>query len=169
MPDLSSFHRDFVFLHVLGVFVFLLAHGVSAAVLFRVRAERDPVALRSLLALSEAAMIGMGVGFLVLLATGILAGFSGNYWTSGRLWLWASVAVFVVVVLLMTPLARFPLDRVRTAVGLKEQKGRAEASPPIAESAAIEAATASVRPWPVAAVGLGGVALLAWLMMYKPF
>lgn len=160
MPDLAPFHRDFVFVHLLGVFMFLLAHGVSAGVLFRLRSERDPAVLRSLLRLSEGALSVMGVGALILLVAGILAGFSGNYWTTGRYWLWASLVIFIGVGLLMTPLARFPLNRVRDAVD--EATGELDA-------ATMEAAVGARRPILVASVGLGAVALLAWLMMYKPF
>ncbi len=40
------------FLHVLGVFAFLMAHGASASMLFRLRRERDPEKIRTLLDLS---------------------------------------------------------------------------------------------------------------------
>jgi len=49
VPDLSQFHGLIVIVHVLGVLLFALAHGVSAAVLLRIRPERDPAALRTLL------------------------------------------------------------------------------------------------------------------------
>jgi hypothetical protein len=35
-------HGLMVFLHVLGAFVFVLAHGASALVAFRLRTEREP-------------------------------------------------------------------------------------------------------------------------------
>jgi hypothetical protein len=41
-----------VFVHLLGVFGFLMSHGVAAFVAFRVRNEKDLIALRTLLALS---------------------------------------------------------------------------------------------------------------------
>jgi hypothetical protein len=164
VPDLAPFHRDFVFLHILGVFVFLLAHGVSAGVMFRVRAESDPRALRALLTLSERSLNVMFGGALAFFIFGILAGFSGNFWTTpGGLWIWASLILVVVVFLLMTPLARFPLNRVREAVG----DGAEESPGP--DAAAIANAQARVQPMVVASMGVGGVAVLTWLMMYKPF
>ncbi len=79
MPDLAKFHGPIVVLHVLGVLLFALAPGVSAAVLLRIRSERDPAALRTLLDLSRRSMNVMGVGFLVWFLSGVLAGFSGNW------------------------------------------------------------------------------------------
>ena len=48
MPDISFLHGPIVLAHVIGVLLFVLAHGVSAAVLLRVPNERDPAALRTL-------------------------------------------------------------------------------------------------------------------------
>lgn len=168
MPDLAPFHQWIVFAHILGVFGFLVFHGVSVAVLFRIRHERDPHTLRTLLDLSNRSLIGMGIGFLVWFIAGVLAGFSGNFWTTGRLWLWASLIVAIVVVALMTPLGRFYVDRVRRAVGVDPKSGKVDpAFTP--DPAAIDAAARSGRPMLVAAIGFGGVAVLTWLMMFKPF
>ncbi|HUG48134.1 MAG TPA: DUF2269 family protein [Candidatus Limnocylindria bacterium] len=170
MPDLGQFHREIVFLHVIGVFLFLLAHGVSAGVMFWLRREREPAVLRSLLGLSYKAVLAMAVGALLLFVTGILAGFSGDSWTDGRLWLWVSLAVFVAVFLLMTPLARMPLDRIRKALDepTSEPPTLGSAVEPGA-SASLEAAITATRPMLVAGLGVGAVIVLTWLMMYKPF
>ncbi len=74
--DLSPFHGWIVFLHVVGVLLFVLAHGVSVAVLLKMRTERDPVALRTLLDLSRTSLNVAGVGFLLWFVGGIVAGFS---------------------------------------------------------------------------------------------
>jgi hypothetical protein len=168
MPDLSPFHAYIVFVHVLGVFAFLIFHGVSVGVLFGIRAEREPERLRALLDLSTWSFAGMTIGGLVWLASGILAGFSGNYWTTGRYWIWASLAVVVVVIGLMTPLGRIYLGRVRVAVGIDTKTGKHDPTLAV-EPAAIEAAVNSGKPMLVAAIGFGGIAILAWLMMFKPF
>ena len=137
--------------------------------MFRVRRERQPEALRALLGLSYSALLAMAVGALLLFVTGLLAGFSGNYWTTGQLWLWASLAIFVAVFLLMTPLARMPLDRVRKALD------EPTTGPPTAGSAvdvaptSLDGAIAGTRPMLVATLGVGAVIVLTWLMMYKPF
>lgn len=169
MPDISGFHRWIVFAHIVGVFLFLLAHGVSAGVLFRLRAERDPTAVRTLLDLSARSFGVMGIGFLLWFFGGVLAGFSGNFWTAeGHRWIWASLAVAIVVTGLMTPMAAFYLNRVREAVGI-DPKTREVRADMVVDAAVLDAAIMSGRPLLVAAIGLGGVVVLAWLMMFKPF
>ena len=168
MPDLSPFHAWFVFIHVLGVFLFLIFHGASVAVLFRVRNERDPLVLRPLLDLSARSVAGMGIGAAIWFFAGILAGFSGNFWATGRLWLWVSLVLTVVIVGLMTPLGAFYINRVRSAVGI-DPKTRAVDPAFVADPAAIEAAARSGQPMLLAAIGFGGLAVLLYLMMFKPF
>src|SRR6476620_211208 len=84
-----------VFLHIAGVFLFLLGHGGSANVAFQLRRERNPDRIRALLDLSVWSYIGTYAGLLLLLLTGIIAGFMGSYW--GRGWIWAAIVLFVVL------------------------------------------------------------------------
>lgn len=166
--DLAPFHGWIVFIHIVGVFTFLLAHGVSAGVLLRLRSERDPAAVRTLLDLSRRSMVAMSVGALVWLVAGILAGFSGNYWTTGRYWIWASLVVALVIGGVMTPFGRLYLDRVRRAVGIDPKTGAIDASAPV-DPARLDAAIKSGRPLTVALIGFVGLAVLVYLMRYKPF
>ncbi|MEP7158158.1 MAG: hypothetical protein ABI797_01905 [Chloroflexota bacterium] len=166
--DLAPFHGWIVFIHIVGVFAFLLAHGVSAGVLLRLRSERDPAAVRTLLDLSRRSMLVMGIGALVWLVAGILAGFSGNYWTTGRYWIWASLIIAFVIFGVMTPFGRFYLDRVRAAVGIDPKTGAIDASKPV-DAAALDSAINSGKPMLLATIGFGGLAVLAYLMMFKPF
>lgn len=169
MIDLAPYHQWIVFVHIIGVFLFLLAHGTSAAVLFRLRGERDPAAVLTLVDLSARTINVMGVGLGLWFFGGIAAGFSGNYWTSGRLWIWASLAIAVAVIALMTPLGRFYVNRVRTALGV-DPKGKAgQRLGSEIDPEALDAAIRSGRPALLASVGLGAVAVLTWLMMFKPF
>jgi small-conductance mechanosensitive channel len=167
MPDIAPFHGPIVVLHVLGVIGFLLAHGVSATVLLRLRTERNPDTLRTLLDLSRRSVAVMSVGFVVWFLTGIAAGFSGNWWTSGRYWIWVSLAIAIVITGVMTPMGRFYLDRVRAALGM-DAKGSFDSTAQV-DPVALEAAIASGRPGLLAAIGIGGLAILGWLMVAKPF
>lgn len=168
VPDLSQFHGLIVVVHVLGVLVFVLAHGVSAAVLLRIRSERDPASLRTLLDLSRRSVNVMGVGFLLWFLSGILAGFSGNFWTTGRLWIWVSLVIAILITGQMTPMGRFYLNRVRTALGVDEKTGVYDPTVQV-DAAALEAAIASGQPALVAAIGVTGLAVITWLMIAKPF
>ena len=169
MIDLAPYHQWIVFVHILGVFLFLLAHGASAAVLLRLRGEREPHAVLTLVDLSSRSINVMAVGLLLWFFGGIAAGFSGNFWTSGRLWIWASLVVAVVVIGLMTPLGRSYLNRVRTALGIDPKGKPGQELGAHVDGAALDDAIRSGRPMLLASIGLGAVAVLTWLMMFKPF
>jgi hypothetical protein len=168
LVDLSPFHGWIVFVHVLGVLMFVLAHGVSVAVLLRMRTERNPVALRALLDLSRASLGVAAIGFVLWFVAGIVAGFSGNWWTSGRWWIWVSLAVAVVITGMMTPMGRIYFNRVRTALGVDPKTGRADRTIEV-DGAVVEAAIASGQPTFLAGVGIIGLVVLLWLMVAKPF
>lgn len=149
-----------VFIHVAGVLVFFFAHGASAAVAFRLRQERDPRRVRALLDLSKGSLSWlMGGSFLVLLASGIAAGFMGQWW--GQLWLWLSLGLMILVVVAMTPLARMRLEAVRKALDGDDTN----------ESDEEEAMRllAAWNPVPIAALGVTVLLVVLWLMMFKPF
>jgi ABC-type Co2+ transport system permease subunit len=89
-------YRWIVFLHIAGIFGFLLAHGSSAGVAFALRRERRPERLRALLDLSSSTLSVFYLSLLVLLAAGIVAGFMGHWWGQG--WIWLSLGVLVAMV-----------------------------------------------------------------------
>lgn len=169
---MTDLHTWIVFIHVAGVIVFLIAHGVSVGVVLRLRAERDPAAVRTLVDLSRGSMMAMSVGALIWLAAGIVAGFTGNggagWWTTGRYWIWASLVLAIVIIGLMTPMGRLYLNRIRTAVGVDVKTGAVAPGFQV-DPAALEAAVKSGNPTLLAAIGVGGLLILLWLMVFKPF
>ena len=88
-----------VFLHVLFVFGYLLAHGVSAAVSFALKKERDIQRIRAMLDLSAASYPTMFLSLYAFFIFGIIAGFMGGWWKLG--WIWVSILLLVVIVVLM--------------------------------------------------------------------
>jgi hypothetical protein len=132
------------------------------------RTERNPVALRSLLDLSRASLNSAGIGFLLWFVAGIVAGFSGNWWTSGTYWIWVSLGIAIVITGLMTPMGRFYFNRVRTAVGVDPKTGHLDPTVQV-DGTAVEAAVASGQPTILAAIGIIGLVVLLWLMVAKPF
>jgi hypothetical protein len=167
LGDLSSW---LVFLHVLGVLGFTLAHGSSVAVAFRLKRERDPQRIRALLDLS-----GVTIGFVylalgVILLTGVIVGFTRGWWTSGQLWLWASIVILLGVMVGMYVIASKWTTSVRELLGGVLQR---EGSLPMPEQppsdAQIEAVLARGRPGLIAAIGGGGLVVITFLMMFKPF
>jgi hypothetical protein len=168
----TDLHTWIVFIHIAGVLVFLIAHGVSAAVVLRLRAERDPAAVRTLVDLSWRSMMAMTVGGLVWLVAGIIAGFTGNggagFWTTGTYWIWASLALAIGIMAVKTPWGRMYLNRVRAAVGVDVKTGAVDATFQV-NPATLDAAVASGKPVLLATIGVGGVLVILWLMVFQPF
>jgi hypothetical protein len=155
-----------VFAHILGIFGFLLAHGTAAAVAFALRRQREVERVRVLLDLSRGVTMVANVSLLVLLT----AGFMGNWWGQG--WIWVSLGLFILIGVTMTLLGSRPLNRLRQLV----HAGNPSRSETISHSSLDTSAEkqlavllAATHPWLLAVIGGGGLVLILWLMMFKPF
>lgn len=159
-----------VLVHIVAAFVFVLAHGASAFVAFRIRSETDRTRLAALLELSGASLATTFIALLVLLVAGIWAAIAGGHFGGGKYWAWAALGVFIVTAGLMTPLASSWMNRVRHAIGARTQADKKTDPDPVpASDAELAAILATGRPELVAAVGLVGLAVLVTLMRFKPF
>ena len=148
-------------LHIVGAFAFVAAHGVSMGVSFRLRKERDPGRVTMLLQLSGSANTFMYVGLLVLLVAGIVAGFQLNAW--GRGWIWTALGVLAGTIAFMFAMAFPYYRRVRTIADALAGGSRAVTPEQFAEL------LASRRPYLLAAVGGAALLIILWLMVLKPF
>jgi len=165
-------YRWWVFLHILGAFAFLLGHGVSVAMAIALRREREPQRVQALLDLSRVYLNLTYASLLVLLIGGIVAGFLGHWW--GRGWIWAALAILVVLWVGMSVLGTSFYDRVRIAVGTEPMYGARKKAwlqerPPPASPQELDAILSSSRPFLLAWAGVIGLALILWLMVLKPF
>jgi hypothetical protein len=163
----AAMYQVVVFFHVLGAFAFILAHGVSMVVSFRLRRERDAARQASLLELSGQGIGLMYIGLGVLLLAGIVAGFMGGHW--GRGWIWASLGVLVAVIVVMYTVATPFYGRMRAAAGVPGSEQMASRLKPPASPGDLEVLATSPRPMVLAAVGGIGLAVIVWLMLFKPF
>jgi hypothetical protein len=156
-----------VFAHILGAFTFVLAHGVSMFVAVRIRNERDHARVAALLDMSKSAIAIAAFAVIFLLVTGVIAGFVGDWW--GQRWIWASLAILVLLWGYMSFRGTRYLDGVRHAlgsVGVYDKKGT---EPPPADSSTAAALLASSRAVELATVGGIGLVVILWLMVLKPF
>ncbi|MBI2759689.1 MAG: hypothetical protein HYX49_13580 [Chloroflexi bacterium] len=154
-----------VFLHILFAFLFMLAHGVYAAVMLKFRTEPDPE--RSLtffnvlseLTLMRVLMVLMGIPAFV-------AAFLAGWWQKG--WIWASVAVFLIVSYVMVKYGAGYYSVIESAALRLIEARKTGANP---ETALKEFDKARNAPHPiiVSIVGIAGLAVILWLMRFKPF
>jgi hypothetical protein len=160
-------HRIFLFAHVLSAFLYLLAHGGSVAVAFRVRREMSAERVRTLLDLSRFTVAVANYMFMTMVVCGVVLGFLGHWWSAR--WIWLSIVVLVIVLVFMGRWAAPYFRRIRNAVGLVFADGtwqRIAGEPPADELArALDSGNASA----ITALAMGGWSLILWLMLFKPF
>ncbi len=159
-------YRWLVFLHIVGAFAFLMAHGVSASVMFALRRERSVDRIRSLLELSRGSLGVMLGGLLLILATGVINGFIGQWWKAG--WIWASIGLFFLIYGSMSALGSRGLNELRIGLGMPSsygQKPRAEQL----DAAQVDAILNRSNPILLTLIGFGGFVIIAGLMWFKPF
>ena len=157
-----------VLAHVVAVIVAFGAHGVSAFAMFRVKRETDRPRIAAVLDLSSTALIAAGIALIIALLLGLVAAIMGGHFS--RLWPWVAIVIVVLVWLLMTPMAANPMTGIRAALGLPsrlDKKGDPPRQP--ASEAELAIAQARLQPELVAAIGVGAIVILVWLMEMKPF
>jgi hypothetical protein len=157
-----------MFLHIVSVFGFLMAHGVSASVSFALRSERNLERVRALLMLSAKSYPVMYGSLLLLLIAGVILGFMGSWWGHG--WIWVSLVLLIAMIMLMGRFGSRIYGGARKLTGLPYME-RGKIQPPIepASTAEINSLLDQGQPMLLTAIGFGGIVLIAWLMMFKPF
>ncbi len=166
--DLAPFLPGLKFIHVLAALGFLLAHGASAAVSVRLRRERDRSRMIAYLELSASTFGAAYVALLVLFVGGIISGIAGGYWTAGQWWLWVSLALFMALFVEMSFVRWRYLLGVRTALGIAPPPKTGD-RPPLASDDELFGLLDSALPMLNLAFALLVIAVLVWLMMFKPF
>lgn len=168
---LSALYPWIVFVHVAAAFAFILAHGVAVFASFRVRAERDRARIAALLDLSTASVRLMYGALLIVVVAGLLAAGMGGW--LGRLWPWTALGVLVLLAAAMDIIGTTHFTRLRQLAGasISPRRARRLAPAPEPEAAAEELALRlrSRRPELLAAIGGGGLLIVIWLMVLKPF
>src|SRR6266511_1183180 len=149
-----------VLLHLTGVFVFLVAHGVSVGVLFRLRRERDPSKVAALLELSAGSVRAFYGGLVILLVGGFAAVATGHLWS--KPWFWIALGVLVLasvgMVLMATPYYRRVGFVSRAMVGGTEAVTKEQFDEVLRDN----------RSNSVAAMGSVALAIILYMMVMKP-
>jgi plastocyanin len=153
-------YQWWVFLHLIGVFAFLSVHGVSVVVALRLRRERDPARINSLLDLSGRMVKALYISLGILLAGGVVATFTGHLWSSR--WIWGAIVTLIVVTLAMYFMARPYYQRVRFI-----SRAVAEGSQAVTPEQ-FDGVLMSRRPLTIAWIGVVGLTFILYLMVMKP-
>jgi hypothetical protein len=157
------------FVHVLGVLGFLAAHGASVSVSFKMRGEHDRERVRALLDVSGAYLSAMYGSLLVLVLAGVAVGLLGGWFTKS-LWIWVALALLFGIMVAMYYFGTAHFSELRKAAGLPYAVGSRRQLPvEPASDAELTTLISKGRPWTLAVIGFGGIAIIAFLMMFKPF
>jgi hypothetical protein len=153
------------YVHIAGALLFVMGHGASVAVAFKVRSERDPGRILALLQLSTWSLWMFYLGVLFLLGAGIWAGFTpgaeGSWWEYG--WIWVALGTFVLTMFAMYGVASNYYRRLRTITEAMVGGSEAVSVDRLAE------VLSGPRAWILAIVGFGSLLFILYLMLFKPF
>ena len=161
---MAELYPWFVFIHIVGLVLFAMGHGVAAVMAFRVRAVPQARAVAGALQAGSIALGPMYIGLVLLIVGGLGAAAGANLW--GEPWIIASMVVLVVVIAIMYSVATPYYGRLRDAVGLRAPKGQTPQVTVTDEELAQMLDTR--RPEVLMAVGGIGLLVLLWLMVLKP-
>jgi len=150
------------YLHVAAVFLFLLFHGVQMWAMFSLGPalpDREKIFDRA--EQSRMASTPMYVSLGLLVVFGVIAGIDGDWFSHGW-WIWAAIGVLLVTSGAMSAIAGPYMKRVRAAT-----TRWADGSYPMSEDE-LEALLRGPQSKIISIVGIAGLAVLLWLMVYKP-
>ena len=148
-------------LHVLGVLGFVMFHGVSIWVALRLRKERDRMRIAELLQFSGSSVQGMYVSLGLLILFGVITGFAGSWW--GHWWIWLALVILLGMVGEMSAVAGPYYRRVKEAVEVRPS------GVPRRSDEELDEILRSPLAMFNAVLGLVALAVLAYLMVFKPF
>jgi hypothetical protein len=150
------------FLHALSAMAYFLFHGVVASVTFAFRRDPGPVRVQVLSDAMSFAYRGAPIAGVILVLSGILLGVLGRFW--GERWLWASVGLLLVLGILMNRLGK---PYMTEAFDGARNPGSGTRLQPRGRIAA-GLRKFAFHPMFFTVTGLIGLAIVLWLMMFKP-
>jgi hypothetical protein len=153
-------YRWWVLLHIMGVFGFLIAHGVSISVALKLRKERDRARITELLQFSGGSVLWMYVSLGLLLVGGIAAGLQNHYFSFW--WIWISLGLLVAAVAEMAAVGAPYYRKVKEAVLLRAS------GVPRKSDEELDALLGSSLPMMNAIFGFVVLVVILWLMIWKP-
>lgn len=160
-------YRWVLLIHIGSVLGFVLVHGASGMAAWRLRRERGLEPARALLELTMASTNLMYGLLVLLLASGIVLGFMGHWW--GRGWIWAALVVLLAIVAAMSIFGH-SYHEARRLAGTRyfDYRKVREMPPQPADAAGLAHELEAARPNLLIGIGVVGLLILLWLMLFKP-
>ena len=154
-----------VFLHILFAFLFMLGHGAHAAAMLKFRGEPDPE--KSLTFFSNVPDIKYVRCFYIAMGVfGFAAAFITPWWK--QVWPWASAVIFAIISWVMYKYGAgyygIIFDASNRLIEAKKTNTNFETA-----QKEFDHARNAPHAMIVSVVGLVGLAVILWLMRFKPF
>jgi hypothetical protein len=165
---MGSLYDWIKFLHVVAAITFMVSHGTSIAISFRLKQELDVERIKAMLDISGTMWVAMMLSLLVAAIAGIVLGFMLSWWS--QWWIWVSIVLLLVLTIWMFTIGQGTYHQLRRTLGMPFQAGSKEM--PAQEPAPVEESYALIektKPVLMLVVGYGGFVVIIWLMMFKPF
>jgi len=154
-----------VFLHILFAFLFMLAHGAHAAAMLKFRGEPDPEQSLTFLNIIPQTTL-LRVLAVLMGVTGLIAAFITPWWRQG--WPWASLVIFVIIAYVMFKYGAGYYDIILDSATRLIEAKKTNVNLSAAQKEYDHARNAP-HAMIVSAVGIVGLAIILWLMRFKPF
>ena len=150
-----------LWLHIASGLGFMAIHGASMVVPYVIRRETDRKRIESLMSFSAKTVVPMYISLLAVIGTGLWLGFVLPGWMT-QAWYWASLGLLLLITMLMFFVAR-PFGRKVLAACEMRPTGV-----PRHSDAELRQILGSQRTNVITAMGVIGIALILWMMVFKP-
>ncbi len=154
-----------VFLHVLFALLFMLAHGAHAAGMLKFRGEPDPEQSLTFFNIVPTTTL-IRVLTVLMGIPGLAAAFLAPWWK--QRWPWVSLAVFLVISWVMYRYGGGYYGIIQDAATHLIEAKKTNTNLPAAQKEYDDARN-SPQAMIVSTVGIVGLAIILWLMRFKPF
>jgi hypothetical protein len=155
------YYKVVLYLHVLSVLALLATHGVSMVVLYRIRPERDRKKILDLITLSGETTLPMYISLGGIILFGVLAGLDGQFFDEA--WIWVSIVLLLLVVGLMTAVAKPYFARIKEACQVRPSGVPRVSDEELGQI--LGGGTAHL----ITAIGAIGLLAILYLMLFKPW
>lgn len=149
------------FLHILTAIGFVAIHGASIIVLYAIRGERDRNRIEGILDFSAGTATAMYVSLAAVVGTGVWLGYEVRGWFK-QPWYWWSLVLLIATSVVMFFIAKPFTKRVRAACEI-----RPSGVPRVSDDE-LAATLRSSRTHVIMAIGVLGLGLILYLMVFKP-